>query len=64
VHFGVTHPSKKKLRVVLDAALKFRGSSLNDQLLTGISFTNLLAGVLIRFRRFAVALIADIDYVL
>lgn len=60
-HFGVTNPSKPgRVRVVLDAAAKTCGISLNDQLETGPDFLQSLFGVLIRFRQYAVAFRADI----
>jgi hypothetical protein len=49
------------VRVVFDAASTFNDTSLNDQLLQGPDLMNNLVGVLIRFRQFAVALIADIE---
>lgn len=61
-HHPVVNPNKPgKLRVVFDAAAKFRGTSLNDQLLQGPDYINNLAGVLMRFRQEEVALIADIE---
>ena len=50
-----------KTRVVFDCAAKYRGTSLNDQLLTGPDFTNSILGVLTRFREDHVALSADIE---
>jgi len=49
------------VRVVFDAAAKFNGISLNDQLLQGPSLTNDLTGVLTRFREEEVAFSADIE---
>ena len=48
------------MRVVFDAAAKFNGMSLNDQLLQGPILTNDLTGVLIQFRE-EVAFSADIE---
>ena len=61
-HHPVTSPNKPgKIRVVFDAAAKFQGTSLNDQLLQGPDYINNLAGVLMRFRQEEVVLIADIE---
>ncbi len=50
-HHGVYHPKKiYKLRVVFDCSARFRGTSLNDQLLQGLDLTNSLVGDLTRFR--------------
>ena len=58
------HPVQNKpgkTRIVFDCAAKYRGTSLNDQLLTGPDLTNSVAGVLTRFREEEVALSADIE---
>ena len=60
-HHPVFHPQKKKLRVVFDAAAKYRGQSLNGMLLQGPDLTNNLIGVLQRFRKHNIALSADIQ---
>lgn len=60
-HFAVTNPNKPgKLRVVFDAASRCRGTSLNDQLLTGPDLLSSLLGNILRFREGSVAIAADI----
>ena len=61
-HHGVYHPRKpEKIRVVFDCAAKYRGTSLNDNLLPGPNLMNSLQGVLMRFRKFSVAFSSDIE---
>ncbi|XP_033121563.1 uncharacterized protein LOC117120646, partial [Anneissia japonica] len=50
-HHPVTHPRKNKVRVVFDCAAKWRGVSLNDNLLKGSEVISNLVGVLLRFRQ-------------
>ena len=50
-----------KVRVVYDASAKGPGTSLNDCLHTGPSFNTLIFDILIRFRVYKVAMIADIE---
>ena len=47
-------------RIVFDCAVRFRGTSLNDNLLQGPNHASNLVGVLLRFRSRQVAVMADI----
>ena len=61
-HHPVFNENKPgKVRVVFDAASKFKGVSLNNMLKTGPDLANKLIGVLIRFRNFPYTLVADIE---
>ena len=61
-HHAVQHPRKpNKVRIVFDGAAKFRGISLNDNLLQGPDQTNTLLDVLTRFRMDNIAFTADIE---
>ena len=61
-HHAVFNPNKPaKLRVVFDCAARYKGTSLNDQLLSGPDLTNSLLGVLVRFRQEPEALSSDIE---
>lgn len=60
--FGVYHPRKPdQIRVVFDSSAQEGGVSLNNVLLTGPDLNNSLLGVLIRFRKEQVAIMADIQ---
>ena len=60
-HHAVTKKSDpSKCRVVFDCAAEVKGVSLNSIIHQGPNFLNNLAGVLIRFRKEPVALVADI----
>lgn len=60
--FGVFHPQKpNKIRVVFDSSAQYSGISLNSVLLSGPDLNNSLIGVLLRFRKEAVAIMADIQ---
>ncbi|CAE1295029.1 unnamed protein product [Acanthosepion pharaonis] len=60
--FGIYHPKKtNKIRVVFDSSAQYNGVSLNNALLTGPDLNNNLIGVLIRFRREPVAIMADVE---
>ena len=50
-----------KVRIVFDCAAQFKGHSLNSELLSGPNLTNDLTGVLLRFRKYPVALCSDIE---
>ena len=61
-HHGLFHPQNKdKIRVVFDAAAMQDGVSLNNQLHQGPDLTNSLLGVLLRFRQYPIALVADLE---
>lgn len=61
-HHGVYHSKKPgKLRVVFDCSARYKGTSLNDHLLTGPDLMNSLTGILLRFRQYPVALMCDIE---
>ena len=60
-HHGVYHPKKNKIRVVFDCSARFKGTSLNDHLLSGPDLTNNLTGVLCRFRRYPYAVTCDVE---
>lgn len=60
--FGVYHPKKpSQLRVVFDSSAKLENTSLYDVLLCGPDLTNSLVGVLLRFLKDAIGVVADID---
>ena len=58
--FVVSPQKPGKVRVVFEGASKFHGHSLNDYLLKGPNSVNSFAGVLLRFRKHPVAVVADI----
>lgn len=61
-HHPVLNPNKPgKVRVVFDCAATFNGISLNKSLLSGPDIVNDLMGVLMRFRRYSVAICADVE---
>ena len=50
-----------KTRIVFDASAKFQGTSLNEELYAGPKLQNGLFDVLLRFRRFPVAVASDVS---
>ena len=62
-HHGVVRSDKMttKLRVVYDASSKTSGPSLNECLYKGPKFQQLILDLLIRFRAYKVAVIADVE---
>lgn len=60
-HHGIHHPTKGKLRVVFDCGAIYKGMSLKQQLLQVPDLSNSLIGVLNRFRKEPVAVMADIQ---
>ena len=61
-HHPVRNPNKPdKVRIVMDAAARCDGVSLNDKLHTGPDLLNGLVGVLLRFREQRVGLTVDIE---
>jgi len=62
-HHGVIRTDKAttKLRIVYDASSKTSGPSLNDCLYKGPKFNQLILDLLIRFRSYKIALLADVE---
>lgn len=61
-HQTAFHPRKPvKPRVVFDASAKSGGRSLNNELLRRPDFISKVAGTMLRFRLFPVAVVADIE---
>lgn len=59
-HHGVYHPTKGKIRVVFNCGVGYQGTSLNAQLLQSPDLTSSLIGVVSRFRKEPVVIMADI----
>ena len=61
-HFPVIRPEKEttKTRIVFDASAKYDGVSLNDVIYQGPKLQQDLFDVLLRFRRYPVAVVCDI----
>lgn len=61
-HHPLTNPHKPgKLRIVVDAAAEYEGTSLNKNLVQGPDTTNSLIGVLLPFRQGSIGLAADVQ---
>ena len=61
-HHPVFHPQKPgKVRVVFDAAAKYKGKGLNKELFTGPDLLSSVVGVLLRFRNHKIALVGDVE---
>ena len=60
-HHGVRHPVKKKLRVVYDCSAVMDEVSLNSVLVQGPDISNSLLGILLRFRKGRIPIMADIE---
>lgn len=62
-HHAVIHRDKKttKVRVVYDASARSSGPSLNDCLHAGPKFNQRILEILLRFRSYSIALVADIE---
>ena len=61
MHHAVKNKVKDKWRVVFNLAARCKGRALNDELIQGPDMTNLLVGVLLRFRKERIAFMADIE---
>ena len=62
-HHAVIRTDKQttKLRIVYDASAQHKGLSLNDCLFSGPKFDQNILDILLRFRTYKVALIADVE---
>ena len=62
-HFPVIREDRTttKIRLVFDAAAKYQGRSLNDELYPGPSICSDLIEILLRFRRHPIALTGDVE---
>ena len=61
-HHSVILPQKaSKVRAAFDCTAMFQGTSLNKQILQGPDLTNSLIGILSRFRKETIAVMADVE---
>ena len=63
LHFPVLRPDKDttKTRIVFNAAAKVKGVSLNDKVYQGPKLQRDLFDVLLRFRRYPIAVVSDVE---
>ena len=59
--FDVTHPKKKKVRIVFDSSAKYFGTCLDDNLIPGPDLGTRLKNVLIGFRNGCIGFSGDIQ---
>ena len=58
----VFHPQKPgKVRVVFDAAAKYKSKNLNKKLFTGSDLLNSLVGILLQFQNHKIVLVGDVE---
>ena len=60
-HFHVIHEAKGKIRIVMDCAATHLGISLNNQCYPGPNLLNNLLYILLRFRQYPYAVMADVE---
>ena len=60
-HHGVFNPTKGKLCIVMDCSAQYNGISLNNSCLQGPDLVNKLLHVLVRFRQYEYAALADVE---
>lgn len=61
--FGLSHHrNRDKISLICDSSAPYEGVSLNDVLLTGPGLNNSLTGMLMRFRKEEVTIIADTEH--
>ena len=56
-----TDKQTTKIRILYDASARDKGISLNDCLLSGHKFEQNILDILLRFRTYRIALIADME---
>ena len=60
-HHPVRHPQNGTIRVVFNCPASYQGTSLNNILLQGPDLINQLVGILLRWRKDYIAVMADIE---